>query len=240
MSLMTREDMLRELELLPIWSLRNPLPSPLAQVVEIQAQEALFIAPAPIEAAVEVVTEVPSGVVGEVVSEVVNEVLLESAWPEALPEAAPVMPAPVADVQAFASPVSEPQVFRHVTSEDGDWLFVFPQAAPTEDEALLLRNIFMAMGIRTKSQDAHAITLDLLQTLQPKQVVAMGEAVAQHLLQSAESLANLRGKAHALEGVALVVTYDVAHLLQAISDKANAWADLCLAMQTLRRLKSVN
>lgn len=222
MSLMTREDMLRELELLPIWSLRNPLPSPLLQVDEVNAPEALSIELAPIEAVVEVVNEVP----------------LESALPEALPEAAPVMLAPVADVQAL--PVSAPQVFRHVASEDGDWLFVLFNTAPTEDEALLLRNIFMAMGIRTKSPEAPAITLDLLPTLQPKLVVAMGEAIAQHLLQSTDSLANLRSTVHALEDVALVVTYDVAHLLQVIPDKANAWADLCLAMQTLQRLKSAN
>ncbi|OIQ95271.1 hypothetical protein GALL_227500 [mine drainage metagenome] len=226
MSLMTREDMLRELELLPIWSLRNPLPSPLLQVEEVNTQEA---PPSePVLAAV------------EVVNEVLKEVSLESAWPEALPELAPVMPAPVADVQVLVSPVSELQVFRHVTSEDGDWLFVLSNTEPTEDEALLLRNIFMAMGIRSKSQDAPAITLDLLQALQPKLVVAMGEVVAQHLLHSAESLANLRGTAHVLESIALVVTYDVAHLLQARADKANAWADLCLAMQTLQRLKSVN
>ncbi|MES2013191.1 MAG: hypothetical protein V4445_05525 [Pseudomonadota bacterium] len=226
MSLMTREDMLRELELLPIWSLRNPLPSPLLQVDEVNAPEAL-----PLE---------PMSVPVEVVNEVLKEVPLESAWPEALPEAAPVMPASVADVQVLASSVSEPQLFRHVASEDGDWLFVLSNTAPTEDEALLLRNIFMAMGIRTKSPEAPAITLDLLPTLQPKLVVAMGEVVAQHLLQSTDSLANLRSTVHALEDVALVVTYDVAHLLQVIPDKANAWADLCLAMQTLQRLKSVN
>lgn len=226
MSLMTREDMMRELELLPIWSLRNPLSSPLLQAVEVHAQDAQP-------------SESMSAPV-EVVNEVFKEVSLESAWPEALPEAAPVMPTPVADVQALESAVFEPQVFRHIVSEDGDWLFVLPNSEPTEDEALLLRNIFMAMGIRTKSPEAPAITFDLSQAIQPKLVLAIGEVVAQHLLQSTESLANLRGTVHALEGVALVVTYDVAHLLQALSDKANAWADLCLAMQTLQRLKSAN
>lgn len=223
--MMTREDMLRELELLPIWSLRNPLPSPL-QAAEVHTQEATP----------------PQAVAMQAPVEVVNTVLLESTGSkEVLPkDVAAVVPTLVADVQALASPVFTPQTFRHVVSEDGNWLFVLPDTAPTEDEALLLRNMFMAMGIRAKLPALPALTVDLLQTVQPKLVVVMSEAVAQQLLQSAESLASLRGTVHTLEGIALVVTYELSHLLQVRLDKEKAWADLCLAMQTLQRLKSIN
>lgn len=218
--MMTREDMLRELELLPIWSLRNPLPSRQPQETPVQQLESELIQP---------------------LVEVVNEVLLEKALPKlekVLPEETVVTPL-VAEQALTSSPVFEPQIFRHVASEDGEWLFVLSNAVPTEDEALLLRNIFMAMGIRAKLPAISAITVELLQLTQPKLVIVMSEAVAQQLLQSAESLANLRGTVHALEGIALVVTYELAYLLQVRLDKAKAWADLCLAMQTLQHLKSI-
>ena len=218
--MMTREDMLRELELLPIWSLRKPLPSLQPQETPAQELEAELI---------------------QIPVEVVSEVLLENVMSESekvLPEESVVTA--MAAEQALASPVFVPQTFRHVASEDGDWLFVLSNSLPTEDEALLLRNIFTAMGIRAKLPVVPAITVELLQTTQPKLVMVVGEAVAQHLLQSAESLANLRGTVHVMEGIALVVTYELAHLLQVRLDKAKAWADLCLAMQTLQRLKSIN
>lgn len=220
--MMTREDMLRELELLPIWSLRNSLPSLQSQETPVQQLE-----PELIQTSVEVVS--------------VSAVLLENDLSESeklLPEESVATPL-VAEPALASSPVFEPQIFRHVASEDGEWLFVLSNTVPTEDEALLLRNIFMAMGIRAKLPAISAITVELLQLTQPKLVIVMSEAVAQQLLQSAESLANLRGTVHALQGIALVVTYELAYLLQVRLDKAKAWADLCLAMQTLQHLKSI-
>jgi DNA polymerase len=37
---------------------------------------------------------------------------------------------------------------------------------------------------------------------------------------------------HHYEGVPVIVTYHPAYLLRTPADKAKAWADLCLAMET--------
>jgi hypothetical protein len=144
------------------------------------------------------------------------------------------------DASTATLPETLPQLFSHVSCDEGEWLFVLKNQALPADEALLLGNIFMAMGIRTNPLEAAAVTVDLLQTGQTKIVIAMGEHVARYLLQSTEGLANLRGSVHALQGVALVVSYDLAHLLQVVTDKEKSWDDLCLAMQTLQGLKSVS
>ena len=45
----------------------------------------------------------------------------------------------------------------------------------------------------------------------------------------------LRGRVHRYQGVPLVVTYHPAYLLRNPADKAKAWADLCLALQTAQQ-----
>ena len=71
--------------------------------------------------------------------------------------------------------------------------------------------------------------------VQPKVILAMGRFAALSLLgDSSPELANrpfgkLRGRVHRYHGVPVVVTYHPGRLLRAQEDKANAWADLCLA-----------
>ena len=193
MNFMTREDMLRELELLPVWQLLTPLPAKLEQVdVKITAEIAKITPP----------TEAPV--------------------------------------------IAEPQVFSYIASEDGLYLLVLENVALSADEARLLQNICQAMRIKTKAAVTSANTTDIVQTNQTRLVIAMGEAAAQGVLQSADSLDNLRGKLHVLAGVKpevkadvkadvkIVATYDVGHLLQNLPDKAKTWDDLCLAMQALQ------
>ncbi|MDZ4141728.1 MAG: hypothetical protein U1C48_06955 [Methylotenera sp.] len=193
MNFMTREDMLRELELLPVWQLRTPLPAKLEQEdVKITAEIAKITPP----------TEAPA--------------------------------------------IAEPRVFSYIASEDGLYLLVLENVALSADEAQLLQNICQAMLIKTKAAVTSANTADIVQTNQTRLVIAMGEAAAQGVLQSADSLDNLRGKLHVLAGVKpevkaevkadvkIVATYDVGHLLQNLPDKAKTWDDLCLAMQALQ------
>ncbi len=61
----------------------------------------------------------------------------------------------------------------------------------------------------------------------------MGPLAAQSLMQSADPLGKLRGRAVPLgTGDAQVVaTYHPAYLLRNPADKARAWADLCLAAE---------
>ncbi|UJW83766.1 uracil-DNA glycosylase [Hydrogenophaga sp. SL48] len=68
--------------------------------------------------------------------------------------------------------------------------------------------------------------------VRPKIIVAMGRFAVQSLLRTDEPIGRLRGRVHRYEGVSVIVTYHPAYLLRTPADKAKAWADLCLAMET--------
>jgi DNA polymerase len=68
--------------------------------------------------------------------------------------------------------------------------------------------------------------------LQPKIILAMGRFAVQSLLQTDEPIGKLRGRVHHYQGVPVIVTYHPAYLLRTPTDKAKAWADLCLALDT--------
>ncbi len=71
--------------------------------------------------------------------------------------------------------------------------------------------------------------------VQPKIILAMGRFAVQSLLQTTEPIGKLRGRVHQYQGVPVVVTYHPAYLLRNPADKAKAWADLCLALQTVQQ-----
>jgi uracil-DNA glycosylase len=68
--------------------------------------------------------------------------------------------------------------------------------------------------------------------LQPRIILAMGRFAVQALLGITEPLGKLRGRVHHHQGVPVVVTYHPAYLLRNPADKAKAWEDLCLALQS--------
>lgn len=78
--------------------------------------------------------------------------------------------------------------------------------------------------------------------LQPRLILAVGRFAVQSLLAGSvpdvqtQPLGRLRGKVYRYEGVPVVVSYHPAYLLRSLPEKAKAWADLCLAMETLRSL----
>lgn len=71
-----------------------------------------------------------------------------------------------------------------------------------------------------------------LELLQPRIILAMGRFAVQSLLRSNEPVGRLRGRVHRYQGVPLIVTYHPAYLLRNPEDKARAWDDLCLAVET--------
>jgi DNA polymerase len=73
--------------------------------------------------------------------------------------------------------------------------------------------------------------------LQPKIILAMGRFAVQSLLQTNEPIGKLRGRVHHYQGVPVIVTYHPAYLLRTPTDKAKAWADLCLALETAGALE---
>ena len=70
--------------------------------------------------------------------------------------------------------------------------------------------------------------------VQPKVIVLMGRFSMQSLLQTQEPLGKLRDRVHHYCGVPVVVTYHPESLLRSAPDKAKAWADLVLALQTVQ------
>ncbi len=65
--------------------------------------------------------------------------------------------------------------------------------------------------------------------VRPRIILAVGRIAAQNLLGRDDPVGRLRGQAHELDGVPLVVTYHPAYLLRSPSQKQKAWSDLCLA-----------
>ena len=69
--------------------------------------------------------------------------------------------------------------------------------------------------------------------LKPKVIVLLGKAAVHAVLHDDKSLATLRGKRFDYAGIPVVVTYHPAYLLRNLPDKAKAWEDLLFARRTL-------
>ncbi|TXT22684.1 MAG: DNA polymerase bacteriophage-type [Gallionellaceae bacterium] len=97
-------------------------------------------------------------------------------------------------------------------------------------------------GNRVPEADEIAQCLPFLQRqiklIQPKLIVALGKTAATALLGKDAALASLRGKLHDFGGIPLVITYHPAYLLRAPMEKAKAWQDLCLAVETMNNRAS--
>lgn len=72
--------------------------------------------------------------------------------------------------------------------------------------------------------------------IQPKLIIALGRVAAQNLLKTDATIASLRGRSHTLNGTPLIVTYHPAYLLRNLTDKAKAWEDLCQARTMMQAL----
>jgi DNA polymerase len=195
---LTREDMLRELELLPAWKLNQPL------------------SPAP------------------------QEVIQEA-------EVTPAPPSPES-VQASVSDIAnmDCETLNQYVSGSGDqnadWLFVTDNAIEG-DAATLLDKMLVAIQLQ-RGKNVYLTQLSepaylkrQIALIQPKLIFVFGKKAAQTLLNSQAPLDDLRGKLHQYEGLALVASYTPSHLLTQTQDKAKAWADLCLARDTLQAMK---
>lgn len=165
---MTREDVLRELELLPVWKLRAPLK--------------------------------------------VAEPAIEKA--------------PIAE--AVIKATKENASLELIISDDKRWIFAY--SADRMDIALqsiLFNNILHILKISKTNKVA------LENISEAKVIIVMGEIAAQQLLNSAESIEQLRGKMHTYKNIPLIVTYHPQDMLQHLPNKAKTWDDLCMALQLL-------
>ena len=91
-------------------------------------------------------------------------------------------------------------------------------------------------GNRTPEADEITACLPYLQRqielIKPRLIVALGKVASNALLGKDATIASLRGTLHDYHGIPLIVTYHPAYLLRSPSEKAKAWQDLCLAVNT--------
>lgn len=70
--------------------------------------------------------------------------------------------------------------------------------------------------------------------LKPKIIVLLGKAAVHAVLHEDKSLASMRGRVFEYAGVPVVITYHPAYLLRNLPDKVKAWEDLLFARRTLQ------
>lgn len=126
----------------------------------------------------------------------------------------------------------------------------------TRDRKVYIANVIKCRPPMNRNPDPAEIAacspylLRQIQLLRPRVVLAMGRFAAQTLLTEGGvmpgdavrqmPLGKLRGTVHRAQlgghELPVVVTYHPAYLLRSPAEKAKAWADLCLAMDTMDRL----
>lgn len=149
-----------------------------------------------------------------------------------------------------------------------DWLVVGEGPGAEEDErgepfvgqaGKLLDNMLAAIGLRRGKEvyianvvkcrppgnrnplpqeaDACAPYLDRqIDLIQPRLIIALGKVAARRLLGRDATLGSMRKSVHDYRGIPLIVTYHPAYLLRNMPDKAKAWEDLCFAVDTMSGL----
>lgn len=145
---------------------------------------------------------------------------------------------PVASIEPM---VREPVAPVPAPMSRADWLVVADIGS--DDEAQLLANMLHAAGMseaaadparRAARIDPRGADLDAaIASAAPRVILALGRIAAQSLVGGDEPLGRLRGRVHMRGGIPLVVTWPPSYLLRHAEEKAKAWADLCLAANTV-------
>jgi hypothetical protein len=232
MSQLSREDMLRELELLPVWQLRQPLPTQPATQNSIDA-----------------VIE-PSG--EEQLASAAEQAAVDSAQPTSeIIAIEPLMPDLIASPETVQAEnlaataglqLSQQMPLRLLLSDDGTYAFLietYPAEGDHQAVETLLKNMIRAMKVSCR-KDLTVMPDKLLTEGAPKLIISMGAAAVNSLLQKTYALQEWRSQQlqHQMfyETIPVLVTYHPLHLLQNPADKAHAWHDLCLAMKLMQSL----
>ncbi len=254
---LSREQMLIEMGISPIWVLRDDAAKTLESAISDSAKEESPVA-----------DPVPSR-------------LLDSndAFPQRLdsPESGatetsvdrmdwPALARAVSECRACSLCEQRKQAVLGVGDRDPDWLFIGEGPGSEEDvrgepfvgqAGKLLDNMLAALAIargnrvyianavkcrppgnRTPEAAEMAACWPYLERqialLKPRIIVLLGKAAVHAVLHDDKTLGALRGKRFEYAGIPVVVTYHPAYLLRNLPDKAKAWEDLLFARRTLR------
>jgi uracil-DNA glycosylase family 4 len=258
-----REEILKELELLPVWRPRN--------APEVQAAPT---EPAPAAAVIPVIAEAPAQPIAMVETPLAQEA--ETVTPPSFRKAEiadmdwEALEAAAKACEACSLAQTRIQTVFGVGDRNAEWLFVGEAPGAEEDRrgepfvgqaGKLLDNMLAAISLKRgdnvyianvlkcrppENRDPHGeevVKCDpflkrQVELIKPRLIVAMGRFAAQSLLNTDSSIGALRGKLHDYNGVPVIVTYHPAYLLRNLDDKAKAWEDLCYARRTMRDLQS--
>ena len=252
---LSREQMLVEMGISPIWVTRDTVPpadertaSPLPAEPEPPAARGGASTPSIVPVVPTVAEAVPARADGKAKVEVGN-----LDWP--------ALARQVAECRACALCEQRKQAVLGVGDTNPDWLFIGEGPGSEEDAkgepfvgqaGRLLDSMLGALGMRRGERvyianvvkcrppgnrapepgEAEACRPYLerqIALIRPKLVVALGKSAASLLLGTDATIASLRGRAHRYGGIPLVVTYHPAYLLRSLPEKAKAWEDLLFA-----------
>lgn len=246
----TQEDVLDVLELLPVWQLRAPAVRLDTQPAEQVKTNAKLTQPIDAIAKINQHADTTDAQLVDATIVLANsnagntEVERDNER-----DAASVYEKPLSFIAENATERSQETTLQEVRQQDfsqqatqylvdyyqvGD--FVFLTASTTRSEAVmtLLRNMLGAMRLTLPA--AQSMYLSALATTDAKVIISMGMMVSHALLGEETPFAHLRGSVQRLAAKPVIVTYDAQYLFDHPQDKPQAWADLCLAMQTLKNL----
>jgi DNA polymerase len=133
-----------------------------------------------------------------------------------------------------------------VGDQRADWVFAGVAFSDDSDAARLFDAMLSALQLQRNKQVfllpvsvtdtplARAVLSRQLALLQPRVLLALGQRAAHRLLDTIAPLDTLRGRVHDCMGTPLIASFHPDDLLKAVSSKALAWQDLCLALTTLQ------
>ncbi len=258
---LSREQMLVEMGISPIWVTRDTVPPAEERTAsQMPTEPAVLATPdgasppsvAPVEPPV--AEAVPARADGKTKVEVGN-----LDWP--------ALARQVAECRACALCEQRKQAVLGVGDTNPDWLFIGEGPGSEEDAkgepfvgqaGKLLDNMLAALDIargnrvyianavkcrppgnRTPEAAEIAACWPYLERqialLKPKVIVLLGKAAVHAVLRDDKPLGGMRGKPYEFAGIPVVVTYHPAYLLRNLPDKAKAWEDLLFARRILNK-----
>ncbi len=252
---LSREQMLVEMGITPIWVLRDTASEASPVVPEMAISEPVATASSTVEKPIPVATK-PMAATPQASAS--HALINAMDWPALTKQ--------VAECRACPLCQQRKQAVFGVGDENPDWLFIGEGPGADEDAqgepfvgqaGKLLDSMLASLDIargdrvyianavkcrppgnRTPESAEMAACWPYLERqialLKPKIIVLLGKAAVHAVLHDDKSLASLRGQRFEHAGIPVVVTYHPAYLLRNLPDKAKAWEDLLFARRTLR------
>lgn len=246
--LTSREDMLREMGISPLWRMKNDSLLPPVNSHPLQSEQSEFLSP---------------------ISQIT---MSDSVQPNPLTKASlniadwDGLAQDVANCRACALCEHRNQAVLGVGDLNPEWLFIGEGPGAEEDArgepfvgqaGRLLDNMLGALGIkrgegvyiantvkcrppgnRTPEHGemgaCHPFLEKQIRWLKPKIIVLLGRAAVYSVLKEDRALGSLRQQRFSYQDIPVVVTYHPAYLLRNLVDKSKAWEDLVFARHCLR------